>query len=199
GPARAAAPNAAPRTPQVCPGTVARPGHTRRRAPARGDPARVAARRPEVPRRGGAAVLGDDRGAPDALRRASDLRAEVHGERLVEGRAGDVPLDLCSAEPEPPPAPDRALRPRLDARRPRRLRRPRHARDTGAAVGQGPCRRGAAPAPRDRVRETRRTRPDPGALDVAARARRPQVPRPQGVAGVPGREAAAGRPRELAR
>ena len=37
---------------------------------ARGDPARVAARRPEVPRRGRAAVLGDDRRPPDALRRA---------------------------------------------------------------------------------------------------------------------------------
>ena len=40
---------------------------------------------------------------------------------------------------------------------------------------------------------------DPRALDVAALARRPQAARPQGLAGVPGREAAARRARELAR
>ena len=43
-----------------------------------------------------------------------------------------------------------------------------------------------APA-RDRRGQARRARPDPRALDVAARARRPQAARPQGVAGVPGR------------
>ena len=40
---------------------------------------------------------------------------------------------------------------------------------------------------------------DPRALDVAARARGAQDARPQGVAGVPGRQAAARRARELAR
>ena len=105
------------------------------------DPARVAADRPQVPRRGRAAVLGDDRRPPDALRRAPELRAEVHRAGRLEGRARDVPRHLRGAEPEPPAAPDRARRPRLDARRPRRLRRPRHARHPGAALGEGSRRR----------------------------------------------------------
>ena len=76
--AGAAAADAAARAAQADAGVVARPGHARRRAPARGDPARVAARRPEVPRRRRAALLGDDRRPPDALRRAPGVRAEVH-------------------------------------------------------------------------------------------------------------------------
>ena len=65
-----AAPPAAPGAPQALSGTVARAGDARRRAPARRDPARVAARRPEVPRRRRAALLGDDRRPPDPLRPA---------------------------------------------------------------------------------------------------------------------------------
>ncbi len=56
--AGAAPPPPATRPPEALAGAVARPGHARRRAPARRDPARVAARRPEVPRRRRAAVLG---------------------------------------------------------------------------------------------------------------------------------------------
>ena len=107
-------------------------------APARGDPARVAARRPEVPRRGRAALLGHDRRPADALRRARCVRREAHRARRVEGRLETFLADVRRAEPEPAAAPDRARRPRVDARRARGLRRPRHARDAGAAVGEGP-------------------------------------------------------------
>ena len=47
-----------------------------------------------------------------------------------------VPLDVRRAEPEPPPAADRARRPCLDEGRARRLRRPRHARDAGVRRGR---------------------------------------------------------------
>ena len=124
----------------------------------RRDPARVAADRPQVPRRRRAAVLGDDRRAPDALRRAADVRAEVHRAGRLEGGVGDVPLDLRGAEPEPAAAADRARRPRLDARRPRRLRRSRHPRHPGAAVGEGPRRRACARCCARSPRESR-TRP----------------------------------------
>ena len=145
-----APPRPAPRTPQALAGAVARPGHARRRAPARGDPARVAADRPQVPGRGRAALLGDDRRAPDPLRPARRLRQEVHRGARLEGRARDLPLDLRRREPQPAPADDGAPGPRLDDRRARRLRRPRHARDAGAAVGEGSLRRRADPAARDR-------------------------------------------------
>src|SRR5205085_1657550 len=80
--------------PQAHARAVARASDARRRAPARSHPARVAARRPEIPRRGRAAVLGDDRRTANALRRAGDLRAEVHRERRDQGGARDVPFDL---------------------------------------------------------------------------------------------------------
>ena len=76
--ARAAPPLAAPRPPQADAGAVARPGHAGRPPPPRGDPARVAARRPAVPRRRRAAVLGDDRRRADPLRRARRVREEAH-------------------------------------------------------------------------------------------------------------------------
>ena len=79
-----------------------------------------------------------------------------------------VPLDVRRAESEPPTAPDRARRPSLDEDRAGRLRRSRHARDAGSAVGEGPGRRRAHPPARDRRREARCARPDPRALDVAA-------------------------------
>ena len=197
--AGAAAAHAASRAPQADARELARPGHAGRRAPPRGDPARVAADRPEVPRRRRAAVLGDDRRPPDALRRAPGVRAEVHRARRLEGRARDVPRDLRGAEPEPAAAADRARRPRVDARRARRLRRPGHAGHAGAAVGEGPRRGRADPPARRRRGPAGRARADPRPLDVAARAGRAQDARPQGVAGVPGREAAARRARELAR
>src|SRR6185436_7933546 len=52
------------------------------------------------------------------------------------------PLHVCCREPEPPASDDCTHGSRRDARRPGRLRRPRHAGDAGAAVGEGP--RGAA-------------------------------------------------------
>ena len=94
---------------------------------------------------------------------------------------------------------DRARRPRLDAGRSGRLRRPRDARHPGSALGEGSRRRRAPAAARDRRGQARRPRPDPRPLDMEARARRAQDTRPQGLPGVPGREAAARRARELAR
>ena len=61
-PGAAAAP-AATGTAAALAGSVARARDARRRPAARGDPARVAARRPEVPRRRRAALLGHDRRA----------------------------------------------------------------------------------------------------------------------------------------
>ena len=86
--ARPAPPLGAPRPPEAFAGAVARPGHAGRRPPARGDPARVAAGRPEVPRRRRAALLGDDRRAPDPLRPARRVRAEVRrGPRGARARS----------------------------------------------------------------------------------------------------------------
>src|SRR5207244_3794358 len=73
-----APPLAAPRPPPPHAGAVARAGHAGRPSPDRRHPARVAADRSEVPRRGRAALLGDDRRAPDPLRRARILRPEAH-------------------------------------------------------------------------------------------------------------------------
>ena len=114
--ARAAPPPPAARAALPDAGAVARAGDARRQAPPRRDPARMAADRPEVPRRGRAALLGDDRGTQHALRGPHGARPQVHRARRVEGRARAVPLDVRGREPEPAPAHDRALRPR----RPRR-------------------------------------------------------------------------------
>ena len=140
--------------------------------PPRRDPARVAAHRPALPRRGGAAVLGDDRRPADPLRRARDVRAEADRRPRVEGGARAVPVHVRGGEPESPPADDGARRPRLDAGRARRLRRPRHARHPGADVGEGPDRRDPHPPARDRRRAAGRAGSDPRALDVEARAAR---------------------------
>ena len=78
-------------------GTVARSGHAGRRPPARRDPARVAAHRPEVPRRRRAALLGHDRGTPDSLRPARRVRAEVHRGKGGKG-ALETFLAVCAAE-----------------------------------------------------------------------------------------------------
>ena len=78
--AGAAPPRPAPRPPQALAGDLARPGHRGRLAPARGDPARVAADRPEVPGRGRAALLGDDRRTAAPLRPAGGVREEVRRE-----------------------------------------------------------------------------------------------------------------------
>ena len=75
--AGAAPPLGAPRAPAALAGALARAGHPGRRPPPRGHPARVAADRPEVPRRRRAALLGDDRRPPDPLRPARRVRAEV--------------------------------------------------------------------------------------------------------------------------
>ena len=91
--------------------------------------------------------------------------------RATKGALETVPLHLRRGEPEPPAAADRAPRPRLDERRACRLRRPRHARDPGAALGEGPLRGRAHAAARDRRGQAGRARPDPRPLDVAPRAR----------------------------
>ena len=83
-------------------GTVARAGHAGRRPAARRHPARVAARRPAVPRRRRAALLGDDRRTPDPLRPARGVRAQVRRGTRRQGRARDVPLR--SARPRTPTA-----------------------------------------------------------------------------------------------
>ena len=154
---------------------------------------------PEVPRRRRAAVLGDDRRAPDPLRPARRVREEVRRRTSREGCARAVPLDVRRREPEPPAADDRAHGSRRDPRRPRRLRRPRDAGDTGAAVGEGSRRRRADPPARDRRREAARARSDPRSLDLASRARNAKGAGPPRLDGVPRSEAAPRRGRELAR
>ena len=77
--------------------------------------------------------------------RASFVQKLTDGQR-VEGRARTVPRDLRGGESESPPAHDGVAGSRVDARRARRLRRPRHARDAGADVGEGAARRHPHPA-----------------------------------------------------
>src|SRR6201989_5374 len=74
----------------------------------------MAARRPEVPRRGRAALLGDDRRPADPLRRARRVRGEADGTRSVEGMPRAVPCDVCGREPESAGAAHRPVRPRLE-------------------------------------------------------------------------------------
>ena len=94
--ARAAPPRAAPRAPQALAGAVARPGHARRQPPPRRDPARVAARRPALPRRGRAAVLGAIAGRQVRF----DERVEFV-EKLTE-RGAARPRSSSSSSPAPP-------------------------------------------------------------------------------------------------
>ena len=131
-----------------------------------------------------------------------DQRAEF-AKKFAEGRAGKGALEqflsTCAAE-----NPNRRLR--MTALMDRvatpvdraRLRRPRHARDAGAAVGEGPLRRRPHPAPRDRRREADGARPDPRPLDVAPRARDTQGAGPPRLHRVPRGEATSRRGRELA-
>ena len=74
------------------------PGHTGRPPPDRGDPARMAAGRPALPRRRRAALLGDDRRSPDPLRRASIVRAEADRRPRIEGCARAVPRHVRRRE-----------------------------------------------------------------------------------------------------
>ena len=147
GHAGAPASPAAAGPPAALAGSVARSGHARRRPQARRDPARVAARRPEVPGRRRAALLGHDRRPPDPVRPAHRLRPQVHRGPRGQGSARDVPRGVCGGEPQPAPADDGPRRPRRDAGRAGRLRRPRHPRQPGAAVGEGPLGRRAHPPP----------------------------------------------------
>ena len=79
-------------------GAVARPGHARRRPAAGRDPARVAARRPEVPRRRRAALLGHDRRPADALRRAPGVRARSSPRSGASKGALETFLATCAAQ-----------------------------------------------------------------------------------------------------
>ena len=138
-------------------------------------------------------------GAPGPLRGARRVRQEAHRRARLASLSRAVPRHVRGREPEPAPAHDRARRPRLDDRRARRLRRPRHARDAGADLGEGPPAGGPDPAARDRRGTRERARADPGALDVAARPRDPQGAGPPRERGVPRGQAPARRARELPR
>src|SRR5438105_7682618 len=70
---------------------VARACDAGRPPPDRRHPARMATRRPALPRRRRAALLGDDGRPADPLRRARVVRAEAHRGTRVEGRARTVP------------------------------------------------------------------------------------------------------------
>ncbi len=178
---------------------MARPGHAGRLAPARRDPARVAADRPDVHGRGRAALLGDDRRPAAPLRPARRVCEEVRRGPGLEGGARDLPLGLLGGESESPLADDRAPGPRLDDRRARRLRRSRHARQPGAAVGQGPRGGSEDPAPRDRGGQGERSRSDSPALDVEARQGDPEGSGSPRQHRVSGGQAPARCGRELAR
>ena len=172
--AGAAPPRPAPRAPQAHAGAVARPGDARRAPPARRDPARVAAHRPEVPRRGRAALLGDDRRPRRCASRSAPSSSQKFTERGASKGALEQFLSTCAAEnPNRRLRHDRARRPRLDAGRARRLRRPRHARHAGAAVGEGPrCRASACCCARSpRASPTRPSRSSPAGRG-GSRARR---------------------------
>ena len=138
-------------------------------------------------------------GQADSLRGAHELRREAHGRTRDEGCARAVPRHVRRREPQPAPADDGARRPRFDAGRARRLRRPRHARQLGADLGEGPPERDPHAAPCDRRGQGRRAGADPLALDVEARTRCAKGPGPQGEPGVPRGEATARRARELPR
>ena len=132
----------------------------------------------------------------------AEFAQEVRRGSRRQGRARAVPRDVRRREPESSPADDGAHGSRRDADRPRRLRRPRHARHAGAAVGEGPRGRRPDPPPRGRRGEAARARSDPRALDVAARPRdaqgagsrasRPSSPRRSGCSAPPRTRAATG-------
>ena len=101
----------------------------------------------------------------------ADIVQKLHRRARREGGARPVPLHVRRREPQPAAAHDGARRPRLHAGRPGELRRPRHARHAGAALGEGPAARRPHAAPGDRAGQARRAGPDPRPLDVAPRAR----------------------------
>ena len=150
-----------------------------------------------VPRRRGAALLGHDRGTPDPLRPARGVREEVRRGQSRQGRPRAVPLNVRCGVPESASPHDRADGSGRDADRPRRLRRPRDARDPGTALGEGSLRGCPRPPPRDRRGEAARAGADTGPLDVATRASDAQGEYPQGLDRVPGGEAPARRGRQL--
>ena len=179
-------------------GAVARSRDARRAPTAGRHRPRVAANRPEVPRRGGAALLGDvRRDAPCASR-----SAPTSCRSFTDGRAGKEALDqflfTCAAE-----NPNRRLRMMALADRVS-MRVDRAAfDDLVTLVTQAPpwekdrLAGGRHAAPGDRPGQARRAGPDPGPLDVAARARDAQGAGSRRERGVRRGEAAAGRAREL--
>ena len=94
-PPRAAASSAGP--PKADAGAVARPRDSRRAPTAGRHRPRVAANRPQVPRRGGAALLGDVRRTGRALRGARRAREELHRRRAGKGALEQF-LFTCAAE-----------------------------------------------------------------------------------------------------
>ena len=186
---------------QLSPAPWLVPGHARRRAPARRDPARVAARRPEVPRRRRAALLG----ARSPAARSASTSGPTSSQKFTEGRAGKgaletVPRRLRGREPEPAAADDGARRPR----RRRRSSAPTSTTSSRSSRQAPPWEKDRAagrphPAARDRRGQGGRARPDPRPLDVEARARDAQGAGPPRQRRVPGGEAPARRARQLAR
>ena len=185
---------------QLSPAQLARPGHARRRPPARRDPARVAADRPEVHGRRRAALLGDDRRPPAPLRPARRLRQEVRREPGARRSRSSSSSSICAAE-----NPNRRLRMTALQDRVSMLVERAEFDDLVTLVSQAPpwekdrAAGSPDPAARDRRGQGERARPDPPALDVAARTGDAQDPGPPRERRVPGGEAAARRGRELAR
>ena len=194
GHAGAAPPAEPPRPPQALPGAVARPGHPGRAPTAVGHPARVAAHRPALPRRGRAALLGHDR----RRARCGSRSASEFVKKLTDGKASKACLEqfLVTAAAENP---NRRLRMMALADRVSMTVERADFDDLvtlvtqAAALGEGPGAGRRASCSGRSARESRRAGTDPGPLDVEARPRDAQGAGPQGQRGVRGGEATARR------
>ena len=197
----AAAADAAARAAAPDPGAVARPGHARTCGGGCGVIQREWQRdRPALPRRGRAALLGDDRGPQRPLRgaRRASRRSSPSGD--ASKAALEQFLATCAAE-----NPNRRLRMTALADRVSMIVERADFDDLVTLVTQAPTwekDRAAGvrdPAAGDRRGQGGRARPDPRPLDVAARRGDAEAPGPARERRVPGGEAAARRARELAR
>ena len=195
--AGAAPPHPAARQTEALARPLARARDARPAPPRDRDHARVGARQPGPPRRRRAAPLGAHRGPAGPVRGAPGLRREARASQSRMPRG--LPHELRRREPEPPPAPLGARRPRRGDRRPRRLRRPRHDGHLRADVGEGPRPGRARPPAGDRRREGRGAGGHRRALDLAARPGDAQAAGPARERRPPGGEAAPRRAHELPR
>ena len=129
----------------------------------------------------------------------AEHRQELHGRARRQGGPRPVPLHLRGREPQPAAADDGARRPGFHHSRPRELRRSRHARHAGAALGEGPPAGRPHAAAGDRAGEARRTGTDPRPVDVATRAGDAQGAGSRGQRRVRRGQAPARRTRQLTR